>query len=355
MSLKKILLALFIPLLVYGCAAKPLPDLVWPQDPKEIPRIKYVKAYYGGNAFKEANLAAELILGGEGSFLMKKPMGAYVDHEGTLYVTDTAVQDVFVFNQSKKTTTSLRQMGVREINKPIAIASDEKTGRIFFTDSFANWVTVLNKDGSVVTIDAADAPEKFKQPTGVAVDPVKRRLYVTDTQHHNIKVFDADTLKYVSTIGTRGKEGGQFNFPSHITTDKNGRLYVTDTQNGRVEVFNNEGKFIMAFGQLGDLPGMFGRPKGIGVDSEGHIYIADAAFNNIQIFDEEGRILLSFGGFGEGRGEMILPAGLAVDRDDYIYVVDSWGRRVNIYEYLGEKHKEREARAASQPPVPKKP
>lgn len=333
----KILFAIFIPVLIYGCTAPPLPDLVWPEPPDE-PKIKYIMELKNSASLKAGSGAADILLGSDTGGGLKKPMSVHVDNNGKVFVTDTAASDVFIFDTVSKKLDTLGSMGSRVFYKPIGITSDYM-GRIFVTDSQVDKVAVIDAKGTVIQNLVPDVP--FKQPSGIVADNVNKKLYVADTHTHDIKVFDLETLKHIKTIGKRGKEEGEFNFPSHITIDTKGNLYVVDTMNGRVQIFDAEGQFLKAFGQFGDAPGMFARPKGIGVDSEGHIYIADAAFNNIQIFDDEGRTLLVFASYGNSRGQMILPAGVTVDKDDFIYVVDSWNRRVEVFEYLGEKSKAR--------------
>lgn len=348
-KIKKILFTLSIPAILYGCAGAPLPDLYWPEPP-DVPRIKYLRDYRGGSDFKASSAAAELILGGEGGSVLKKPMSVHAALDGKIYVTDTAAADVFVWDTVQKTATTLGEMGAKLFYKPIGVTTDDK-GRIFVTDSQTDKVTVLDKNGVLEGTLQPQVP--FKQPTGIASDIERKKLYVTDTHNHYIVVFDLDTLKFIKTIGKRGKDEGDFNFPSHIGVGPTGRLYVSDTMNGRIQIFDTDGKFIRAFGQFGDSPGMFARPKGVAVDSEGHIYVVDSAFNNVQIFDEEGQILLAFASYGSDRGQMVLPAGIAIDKDDYIYVVDSWNRRIEAFEYLGEKYKARLAAITSKD-TPKK-
>lgn len=340
--LKRLFMMTAVAVIFYGCAAPPLPDLVWPEAPDE-PKIKYLRAYRGSVDFSGKNVAADILLGGESGQNLKKPMGVGVGNDGKIYVTDTANSDVFVFDPKSSKMTTLGNMGAKIFYKPIGVTAD-RDGRIFVTDSQVDKVTVLDANAKVVGYLQPDEP--FKQPSGIVADSANRKLYVTDTHTHNIKVFDLDTLKYTGSIGKRGREEGELNFPSHLGVDNKGNLYVVDTMNGRIQIFDKEGKFIRAFGQFGDAPGMFARPKGVGVDSEGHIYVVDAAFNNVQIFNDEGQVLLAFSSYGSDRSQMILPAGMTVDQDDYIYVVDSWNRRINVFEYLGTKAK---ARAASQP------
>lgn len=338
---KRLFMTAAVSVALFGCAAPPLPDIVWPEPPDE-PKIKYVRAYRGSSDFGGGGIASDIILGGGGGLNLKKPMGVFVGNDSKLYVTDTASSDVFIFDTKNSKMNTLSGMGAKIFYKPIGVTADTD-GRIFVTDSQVDKVTVLDSSAKILAYLQPEEP--FKQPSGIIADSVNRRLYVTDTHTHNIKVFDLDTLKPAGIIGKRGKEEGEFNFPSHLGVDTKGNLYVVDTMNGRVQIFDKSGKFIRAFGQFGDMPGMFARPKGVGVDSEGHIYVVDAAFNNVQIFNDEGQVLLAFASYGSDRSQMILPAGLAVDSQDFIYVVDSWNRRVNMFEYLGEKSKARAAQA----------
>lgn len=339
-NINRLFILLVIGVLTYGCAAPPVPDLVWPEPPDQ-PRIKYVTQYRNTSALKETNVVVGIIAGSEAADPLKKPNGVYVSDAGKVYISDTARGDVMVLDTVSKEGSLL---GGRLLGKPIGIAVDDK-GRVFVADTDVKKVMVFTSDGKVSN-DFVQPNEPFQRPSGVAVDSVRKQLYVAETYTHQIWVFDLETLKQKSVIGWRGKGDGEFNFPSFLTVDKNGNLIVTDTQNGRVQIFDSEGRFLRKFGEFGDAPGMFARPKGVAVDSEGHIYVVDAAFNNIQIFDEEGRILMAFSSYGVGNGEMILPAGIAIDKDDFIYVVDSWGRRVEVFEYLGDKHKAREAAEA---------
>lgn len=339
-NLKRFLLLVAVSIIIYGCGAPPLPDLVWPLPP-DPPKIKYIKSIRGGGEFKKSSLAVNLLLGAEASFALRKPMGVFVSPDSKILVSDTAASDVFVFDPLNQEAYSLGSLGARGIFKPIGVANDSR-GRYFITDTQADKVYVMDDKGQTIAVLTPDPP--FKQPSGLAIDEANNRIFVTDTHNHHINVFEFDTLKFMKSIGRRGAEEGEFNFPSHIAVDQKGKLYVVDTMNGRVQIFDNDGRFLRAFGKFGDAPGMFARPKGIAVDSEGHIYVVDAAFNNVQIFNEDGQILLSFASYGGGRGQLVLPAGMAIDNEDFIYVVDSWNRRIQVYEYLGEKHMAREGK-----------
>ena len=63
-----------------------------------------------------------------------------------------------------------------------------------------------------------------------------------------MQVFDLD-LKFIRSIGSRGKERGKFADPNDVKFDTAGKMYVADFQNNRVQVMNSSGQFIRVFGQ----------------------------------------------------------------------------------------------------------
>jgi DNA-binding beta-propeller fold protein YncE len=328
----------FILLLFFGCAPRKLPEIMWPLPP-EIPRIRFVRSFRGAKAFYGLS-AKDLLLGVEESRdILMKPHGVHVDRTGRIYVGDTSRGDVQIFDSNAKRPGILTSGGRSPFVKPIGITTDAQ-GRVYVADSKSNGVFVFDKYGKFLKLFAHRGT--FRRPAGVAVDDLRKILYVVDNHQHKIFALDQETGEIIKTIGKRGEEEGEFNFPTHIALDKDGDIYVVDTMNGRVQVFDPEGRFLTGWGRLGDGPGMFARPKGIAIDSEGHIYVVDAAFNNIQIFNDEGQLLMAFGEFGNGRGQQILPAGIAIDTEDKIYVVDQWNARVNIYEFMGEQYKARQ-------------
>lgn len=340
MSLLKRVAPFIIISLLYGCAGKKLPDIVWPLPP-DPPKIRFVKSFAGSGQFKGLNVS-DIFLGIEpvgGAFI--KPHGVHADQHDRIFVTDTGAGLVIVLDPTKNKVSMVGASGRTLFAKPIGVTSD-KDGNVYVTDSAKDLVFVF--DGNDQFVTAFGREGEFKQPTGLAVDNARGLLYVTDTHKHQIFVLNKKTGEIIKTIGKRGKLEGEFNFPAYITLDKKGNLYVVDIMNGRMQVFDPEGRFLRTWGRLGDGPGQFARPKGVAIDSEGHIYVVDAAFNNVQMFNEDGQMLMAFGEYGEGRSQQILPAGIAIDSEDRIYLVDQWNARVNVYEYMGEKYKARQGK-----------
>lgn len=314
-------------------------DLVWPLPPDE-PRIKYVDYFQTSLDLGAKKGIAEVLFGEEKVDALDKPYGVAVDKEGKVYITDLG--RVWVIDFKNKTYRFIGdEPGVGRLVQPIGIAVSSD-GRVFVTDVSLDRVFVYNKEGK--TIGAIGERGEFEGASGIAIDEKRGLVYIVDARKHYVNVYSLDNYKKIKTLGRRGEAPGEFNFPTNIAIDKEGRLYVVDTGNFRIQIFDSEGRFIKSIGKLGDTPGSLARPKGIAIDSEGHIYVVDAAFQNFQIFDFDGNILLFVGSGGIEPGQFILPAGIAIDDEDRIYVINQLPPSLQIFEYMGEKWKKRQAK-----------
>ena len=313
--------------------------LAWPQPPDPA-RVRYLTAYHGVDDYKVPKKSGwkSLLIGKDDEAppadMLVKPYGIAVSGSGRVYVTDTAARRVFVFDPEARTVSFLGEKGQGKLAKPtgVAIADD---GTVFIADATLNRVFGYGPDGALVMAIGRDG--ELKGPSGLATDRAGKLLSVVDSSTHQIFCYSTADGSSVRTIGKRGSEPGEFNFPTNLFVDAKGQLYVADTLNFRIQIFSPGGQFVRAFGVQGDTPGTFNRPKGVAVDSEGHIYVADTSFNNFQIFDQDGTVLLSVGSGGREAGEFQLPAGLYVDGQDRIYVADQGNSRVQAFQYLAAR------------------
>jgi DNA-binding beta-propeller fold protein YncE len=321
-------------LIFLGCASTPqmtsIPpgSYAWPSPPAT-PRIEWLSQWSNRYDFGGPSKAMEFLVGKERVEKLRRPSGIVADNAGNIYVADSEIRVIFVFDIEHHV---LRFLGLGSFGAPTALAVDNTRGLIFVADPRLQQVLALNKvtGGIALTIGG---PGEFKRPSGLVYDEQRNRLYVADSQEHVVKAFDKDG-RPLFTIGKRGAEDGEFNFPTFLALDRAGNLYVVDSFNFRVQIFDANGKFLRKFGKLGDSSGYFSRPEGIGVDSEGHIYVADSAFNNFQIFDQQGKLLLWVGNTGRKPGEFYVPSGLFVDKSNKIYVSDTFNGRAQVFQYL---------------------
>jgi sugar lactone lactonase YvrE len=196
------------------------------------------------------------------------------------------------------------------------VVSDSRSGDIALLDDDLKLVSWLGRE--------------FERPTGVACRG--DQIYVAETGKHRILIIDADGT--VTTIGERGHELGQFNFPAAITIAGD-TLWVGDTLNFRIQRISiSSGRALSAFGQLGDASGETPRIKGIAVDRDGNLWVSDALLDQVSLYNRSGEFLMGLGESGAGPGQLSFPTGVSAHSDGRMAIVDSLNRRVQIFRLI---------------------
>ncbi len=336
------LLLLCISLLMISCAStdglKKKTERSWPLPP-DPPVIEYLTSFSKpkdlGTKWGWFGKTFEFLLGESPVPHMLRPYAVATNGKGRVYVTDTGLQAVHIYDFPAKKYQQIFWIarGQSRLMSPVGVALDEN-GLIYISDSQLNRIFVYEPK-KLKLVRVFGEPGQFQRLTGIAYHPKTRRLYAVDTAANRITVFDPDG-KITMTFGQRGDKDGELNFPTHITIDSEGLLDLTDSMNFRVQIFDADGRFQGKLGRLGNTLGSFSKPKGVAVDNEGHVYVVDGIYDTIQIFDRKGALLMNFGQTGEKEGDFWLPAGIAIDNRNRIFAADTYNKRVEVFQFLGE-------------------
>ncbi len=234
------------------------------------------------------------IQGGDGCRL-QAPAGVAVDSNHNIYVTDTDLGVIIVYDRFGR---FLRYIGARN-----------------------------NREGGILY-----------RPSGIAIDEIRGRIYVPDTLRHMIVVLDlnGNVIRYLGrpdldSIQLRQREGGppergKIQSPTEVVI-RHDELYVLGI--GRVQIFDLEGRFRSEF----PLPETsFSQATGLAVDAQEHIFVSDFFRGTIFAYDRNGHLLYSFGRPGSKHEEFNHPHGLWVDEENRIYVADSTNGRVQVFQ-----------------------
>lgn len=304
--------------------------LAWPPPPAPA-RIKWVAQYrnaFDVGAKKKHSFLDRLAGRSESVLWLQRPISVAVDDEGVIYVGDFT-QGVLAMDPVRHRMWAFSSVSGSALPTPTGLAVDSKL--VFAASSNTNSVVAYDKEGHQIA--ALGPMDGINRPVGLAVDGARDLLVVVNGGEHAVRLYTR-SMKLIRTIGSRGSEEGQFNFPTYCCLIPGTGFAVVDTGNFRIQIFDYEGRFLRAFGKVGDNPGSFARPKGIGVDSDGHLYVVDAAFSNFQILQQDGRSLTFVGQGGTGRGQFQAPTDLTVTKGNAIYVVDQINDRIQQFQYL---------------------
>jgi DNA-binding beta-propeller fold protein YncE len=302
-------------------------------------RLEFVRSFASEQEVKIKrsfwSRVVDLVVGSADLHRMVRPYDIATDSQGRVIVTDPGAELVHIFDFAKQKYHKLEGSGKENFKSPIGVAVDANDN-IYVADSELGKVFVFDARGKFRHYMGVTKGEAyFKRPTGLAVDSARNRLYVTDTLRHAVYTLDLEG----HVLGYFGKPGdgeGEFNFPTEIIVH-NDELIVVDAMNFRVQVFDRQGGYRGQFGHLGTETGSMFRSKGLAVDSEGDFYLADAFLDVVQVFNRQGELLYYFGQQGNGAAEFQLPTGVCIDRQDNVYVVDSFNARVEVFQYFGAR------------------
>jgi peptidylamidoglycolate lyase len=227
---------------------------------------------------------------GANQFIM--PHGLTIDHDGNVWLTDVALQQVFKFTKEGQLLLTLGERG-----RP-----------------------------------GADQGH-FNLPTDVAVLR-DGSFYVSDGYRNSRVIKFAADGRYEFEWGAKGAAPGQFILPHGIAVDAGGRIYVCDRSNSRLQVFDGKGRFLAQW-----KGPQIGRPYGVSVGPGGHVFLIDGGDPSVKQsergkvveLDAEGNVLETFGTFGKAPGEFQLGHDIAVGPDGAVYVAEGSGKRVQKF------------------------
>ena len=124
------------------------------------------------------------------------------------------------------------------------------------------------------------------------------QVYVCDRDNHRIQVFDLD-LNFIRSIGSRGRERGEFYNPFDIKIDTAGNMYVVEYGNDRVQVMDSSGQYIRMFGQ--EREGKLSGPTALHV-ADNYVYVSNWNTHHIAVYETTGQYVTSFGRGVKGEG-----------------------------------------------------
>jgi sugar lactone lactonase YvrE len=208
-------------------------------------------------------------------------------------------------------------------------------------DSLHKCVKVFSREGKLLR--SYGRPEELQRPLGVAIDEVRKRIYVSDGLAHQIKIFDLDSGRLTSSLGsglTTKKPGDLYN-PAGLAVAADGTLCVVEHLNARVSVFNPDGTFRKYFGTRDAGESGFENPRAAVFDSEGNLWLVDFRRNALRAFDLDGRLLFVHEGPETSRMGFSTPAAIHIDANDEIYVADFAAGRFSHWRYLSKTALER--------------
>ncbi|VAW21058.1 NHL repeat domain protein [hydrothermal vent metagenome] len=287
--------------------------VIYPSPP-DTARIQYLTSFSSSLDFStKQSKFNKSVFGEDKPKVISKPFGIET-HKGKLYICDIDVGGLEVIDFEKNSFDYFIPGGKGELKLPLNCFIDEDDF-LYVADGNRRQIVIFNAEREYVS---AFGQEGDYKPTDVFV--YDNKIWVTNIRNNKIDVYEKappNKLLYSFPDLGEGEEGALFQ-PTNIFINDN-KVYVTDFGDFKIKKYTHKGEYLSSVGSYGRNIGQFVRPKGIAVDRDSNLYVVDTGFENTQIFNEAGQLLMFFGGTYQGPGGMYLPAGIAIDYDDLNY------------------------------------
>jgi len=263
------------------------------------------------------------------NYALQEPYAVTTDSGHRVFVTDVRAGAVHVFDFAKSKYSRLR--GGDHLRVPVGVAADRE-GNVYVSDSGLETVLVYDSRGKFLRhLKKMKGGEGyFDNVRGIAVDSGTGRIYVCDRSRQMIFAFDQKG-RVLGRFGKRfgGHGPGEFRYPTQIVA-AGGEIVVLDSGNYRIQILAARGDFLKEFGVADVSNG-----SGLAMDNNGNVYVTNPELNRLQVFSHTGQFLYAFGEAGTGVGQFNGMSGIWVDSGHCLYIADNKNRRVQLFQIAG--------------------
>ncbi|MBF0628361.1 MAG: 6-bladed beta-propeller [Magnetococcales bacterium] len=203
--------------------------------------------------------------------VFRGPVGIANAPHGEFWVADSELGVVVRLDPHGK---PLGEIGRGQLERPTGIAWSSERDTLYVADSAADQLKLFDRTGRLLkTIgQSGDKEGEFNAPSNLTL--MRDQLYVTDTFNARIQIFDGDG-KFIRAFGNRGRMMGEMVRPKGVAVDGEGNIYVVESFFDHLLIFNREGHFLLPIGGTGKRIGEFYLPNGVWTDLAGRIFVAD--------------------------------------------------------------------------------
>ncbi len=202
---------------------------------------------------------------------LNRPWGIAANEIGVVYVADMGNSRVVeLFNPGNGLIFKKQIGGPGDAPgsfiepRGVAIGAD---GRLYVTDSALDRITVFDSSGGVLT-----TWDGFKQPDGIAVvGPREKTGYhrsdafvvVVDSMHSRVSKYKL-TGELISQVSSSSFSSGQ-TYLAYVVVDYHNNILLTDKKNCQIHKLDRNLNYITSFGRRGKKDYEFDEPRGIAI------------------------------------------------------------------------------------------
>jgi len=232
-----------------------------------------------------------------------------------------------------------------QLNMPLGLAFDHHRGLLFAVDCNNHRVQVFscNDDGGGSFVsklgEKGNQPGQFNYPTGVAIDHDHDRILIVDGTNHRVQSWSLSEQSFLSCVGPHNSRDLEVFYPRGIAIDKHHRrIIIVATLSHRLVFLSSiDLSFLFSVDDRGNQPGEFCYPSGAVIDHDRcQIVVTDSHNHRVQVLSSiDGSFLFEFGEGGDQPGQFARPHGVCIDNQGRIIVSDPGNYRLQAFTHDG--------------------
>ena len=276
--------------------------------------------------------------------VLKMPQHLTTDSQQRIIISDPGVPAIHVLDAKGKSSFSILGGPGRRLQSPAGVAVD-KEDNIYVADSELGMILVYDQHGQFLRYLGNFHGERMYQgPSGIAIDRKAGHLYLVDSPRHLVLLLDLqgnllrrNGVRWDDSAGfelKRRDDAQPFNNPTEIAVNGD-EVAVLDTAGTRVQIMDLECNLLSGFNIANPSADDRDRDNGLALDSRGNIYVAHANTSEVRMYNRAGGLVASFGQAGFRAGEFSAPRGLWLDAGNRLYVTDTANARVQLFQLTG--------------------
>ena len=214
--------------------------------------------------------------------------------------------------------------GMEQLNYPLGVTVDNKTGKLYIADHNDDYVKVFDKTGKYLFKFGNNEDEgKILSPKGVSI--YGDRVIIS---HSNCILNYQHNGKFISRIGKQGEGELEFDYPFGLAiNESNEDIYICDHYNNRIQLLNQDFSFKSQFGKY-----ILQEPLDVKLSKE-YIFVLDKSKPCLHLFNYNHILQKSV--ISRGRGmQVIFPRFFFIEQTENILILDYGSNSIYIFNSL---------------------